>query len=60
MRVIKRNSEIEDVSFDKILNRLKNLSSGLTIVYYAVKAVVDYGIEIQMVLKIFIKYHTII
>ena len=31
MRVIKRNSEIEDVSFDKILNRLKNLSSGLTI-----------------------------
>jgi hypothetical protein len=28
--------------------------------YYAVKAVVDYGIEIQMVLKIFIRYHTII
>jgi ribonucleotide reductase alpha subunit len=31
MRVIKRNSEMEDVSFDKVLNRLKNLSSGLTI-----------------------------
>lgn len=31
MRVIKRNAEMEDVSFDKVLNRLKNLSSGLTI-----------------------------
>jgi len=31
MRVIKRNSEMEDVSFDKVLNRLKNLSQGLTI-----------------------------
>ena len=31
MRVIKRNGEMEDVSFDKVLNRLKNLSSGLTI-----------------------------
>ena len=31
MRVIKRNSEMEDVSFDKVLNRLKNLSNGLTI-----------------------------
>jgi len=31
MRVIKRNSEMEDVSFDKVLNRLKNLSDGLTI-----------------------------
>jgi len=31
MRVIKRNSEMEDVSFDKVLNRLKNLSYGLTI-----------------------------
>jgi ribonucleoside-diphosphate reductase alpha chain len=31
MRVIKRNTEMEDVSFDKVLNRLKNLSSGLTI-----------------------------
>ena len=31
MRVIKRNDEMEDVSFDKVLNRLKNLSSGLTI-----------------------------
>jgi ribonucleotide reductase alpha subunit len=31
MRVIKRNNEMEDVSFDKVLNRLKNLSDGLTI-----------------------------
>jgi ribonucleoside-diphosphate reductase alpha chain len=31
MRVIKRNGEMEDVSFDKVLNRLKNLSTGLTI-----------------------------
>ena len=31
MRVIKRNGDMEDVSFDKVLNRLKNLSSGLTI-----------------------------
>ena len=31
MRVIKRNNEMEDVSFDKVLNRLKNLSNGLTI-----------------------------
>jgi ribonucleoside-diphosphate reductase alpha chain len=31
MRVIKRSSETEDVSFDKVLNRLKNLSNGLTI-----------------------------
>jgi ribonucleotide reductase alpha subunit len=31
MRVIKRNDEMEEVSFDKVLNRLKNLSSGLTI-----------------------------
>ena len=31
MRVIKRNGEMEDVSFEKVLNRLKNLSSGLTI-----------------------------
>ena len=31
MRVIKRNGEMEDVSFDKVLNRLKNLSAGLTI-----------------------------
>ena len=31
MRVIKRNSEMEDVSFDKVLNRLKNLSDELTI-----------------------------
>ena len=31
MRVIKRNDEMEDVSFDKVLNRLKNLSLGLTI-----------------------------
>jgi hypothetical protein len=32
----------------------------LCMVYYAVKAVVDYGIEIQMVLKIFIRFHIII
>ena len=31
MRVIKRNAEMEDVSFDKVINLLKNLSSGLTI-----------------------------
>ena len=31
MRVIKRNGEMEDVSFDKVLNRLKNLSNELTI-----------------------------
>jgi hypothetical protein len=31
MRVIKRNGEMEDVSFDKVLNRLKNLSGGLSI-----------------------------
>jgi len=31
MRVIKRNSEMDDVSFYKGVNCLKNLSSGLTI-----------------------------
>ena len=31
MRVIKRNEECEDVSFDKVLNRLKKLSSDLNI-----------------------------
>lgn len=31
MRVMKRNGEHEDVSFDKVLNRLKNLSSDLKI-----------------------------
>jgi ribonucleoside-diphosphate reductase alpha chain len=31
MRVIKRNGEYEDVSFDKVLMRLKNLSPDLTI-----------------------------
>ena len=31
MRVIKRDTEYEDVSFDKVLNRLKNLSSDLNI-----------------------------
>lgn len=31
MRVIKRSGETEDVSFDKVLKRIKNLSSGLTI-----------------------------
>lgn len=28
MRVIKRSGDVEDVSFDKVLNRLKNLGSG--------------------------------
>jgi ribonucleotide reductase alpha subunit len=31
MKVIKRNGEFEDVSFDKVLMRLKNLSKDLTI-----------------------------
>jgi ribonucleotide reductase alpha subunit len=31
MKVIKRNREFEDVSFDKVLMRLKNLSNDLTI-----------------------------
>ena len=31
MRVLKRNNEYEDVSFDKVLMRLKNLSSDLHI-----------------------------
>ena len=31
MHVIKRNTQCEDVSFDKVLNRLKNLSSDLNI-----------------------------
>jgi len=31
MRVVKRNGECEDVSFDKVLNRLKNLSKDLQI-----------------------------
>ncbi len=31
MRVIKRNGECEEVSFDKVLNRLKNLSKDLNI-----------------------------
>jgi ribonucleotide reductase alpha subunit len=31
MKVIKRNGEFEDVSFDKVLMRLKNLSNDLTI-----------------------------
>jgi ribonucleotide reductase alpha subunit len=31
MRVLKRNDSSEDVSFDKVLNRLKKLSSNLTI-----------------------------
>tara|TARA_B100000795_G_C22800369_1_gene441572 strand:- start:1364 stop:3775 length:2412 start_codon:yes stop_codon:yes gene_type:complete len=34
MRVIKRNLEYEDVSFDKVLTRLKNLSSDLNINVY--------------------------
>ena len=31
MRVVKRNGDYEDVSFDKVLNRLKNLSNDLNI-----------------------------
>ena len=31
MKVIKRNGEYEDVSFDKVLLRLKNLSNELNI-----------------------------
>jgi ribonucleoside-diphosphate reductase alpha chain len=31
MKVVKRNGDYEDVSFDKVLNRLKNLSSDLQI-----------------------------
>ena len=31
MRVIKRNGDIEDVSFDKVLNRIKHLSSDLRV-----------------------------
>jgi ribonucleotide reductase alpha subunit len=31
MRVVKRNGDCEDVSFDKVLNRLKNLSGDLKI-----------------------------
>ena len=31
MRVVKRDGEYEAVSFDKVLNRLKNLSSDLKI-----------------------------
>mgnify|MGYP006078623541 FL=1 len=34
MHVIKRNTQCEDVSFDKVLNRLKNLSSDLNINVY--------------------------
>ena len=34
MRVIKRNSEYEDVSFDKVLTRLKTLSSDLEVNVY--------------------------
>jgi ribonucleoside-diphosphate reductase alpha chain len=36
MRVIKRNKEYEDVSFDKVLMRLKNLSSDLNIDVYEI------------------------
>lgn len=31
MRVVKRNGSFEDVSFDKVLKRIKNLSNGLNI-----------------------------
>lgn len=34
MRVIKRTGAVEDVSFDKVLNRIKNLSSDLSIDVY--------------------------
>lgn len=34
MRVIKRGGEYEDVSFDKVLNRIKLLSNGLTVDIY--------------------------
>jgi ribonucleoside-diphosphate reductase alpha chain len=31
MRVVKRNGECEEVSFDKVLNRIKNLSNNLSV-----------------------------
>lgn len=34
MRVIKRNTESEDVSFDKVLNRIRLLSTDLNVDYY--------------------------
>jgi ribonucleoside-diphosphate reductase alpha chain len=34
MRVLKRNTSLEDVSFDKVLNRLKVLSNGLEVNVY--------------------------
>jgi ribonucleoside-diphosphate reductase alpha chain len=34
MKVVKRSGDTEDVSFDKVLNRLKNLSEGLNIDVY--------------------------
>lgn len=36
MRVIKRNGETEEVSFDKVLNRIRVLSDGLTVDYFDV------------------------
>lgn len=36
MKVIKRNMELEDVSFDKVLNRLRLLSSDLDVDFYDV------------------------
>ena len=36
MRVIKRGGDYEDVSFDKVLNRIKLLSNGLTVDIYDV------------------------
>jgi len=43
---------VRSLCLEKILN-LRKLIMYLYMVYYAVKAVVGYGIEIQIVLKIF-------
>jgi hypothetical protein len=50
---------VRSLCLEKILN-LRKLIMHLYMVYYAVKAVVGYGIEILIVLKIFIRYHAII
>ena len=34
MRVIKRNNDVEDVSFDKVLNRIRLLSTDIDVDYY--------------------------
>lgn len=36
MRVTKRSGDFEEVSFDKVLNRIKNLSNGLDVNFYDV------------------------